>query len=390
MEIEDLRAALEELSTRLQVSENKLDVIARMQGEGEDAARTLSGRNDHYEDIATTITNPDQIQLETYKSIPTFDGDKRVYQSWRNQVIRQMKMIENFKGHPKYGAALAIIRAKISGAASDALTNNKTAHNIDAIIEQLDASYSDQRPLYITEAEMTSIRQNGKTLQEYYDAINQALNLVISRILLTYKIPEEQKVLISQAQIKAIRTFIIGLKSYAMRNLLYGGRYHVLSDVYKSAQTIYYDNQYLELDAEARRMSQNNPSKSRPHMQFKRPAPKFDVNVNCNQPLKNVVQNVNRPEPMEVDNSKQYKQTTNWKPNPNWRQKNNDPQKRGYDSSRQQSQQQYKMQRINNFQDENPNDDYEGDLCDTIPEDLLSVTSEATAGTSVSSAFLDE
>lgn len=381
MEIEDLRAALEELSTRLQVSENKLDVIARMQGDEENAARNASRQKNDYDDVNTTIRNPEEIQLETYKSIPIFDGDKRVYQSWRNQVIRQMKMIESFKGHAKYGAALAIVRAKILGAASDALTNNKTAHNIDAIIEQLDASYSDQRPLYITEAEMTSIRQNGKTLQEYYDSINQALNLVISRILLTYKLPEEQQVLINQAQLKAIRTFIIGLKSYAMRNLLYGGRYNVLSDVYKTAQTIYYDNQYLELDAEARRMSQNPSSKSRPNMQFKRPAPKYDVNVNCNQPQKNVVQAINKPEPMEVDNSRQFKQNTDWKPKPSWHQ--NDPQKREYDSSRQRTQQRHKMPRINNFQDDLPDD-----ICDTIPEDILSISSEA--GSSVSSAFLDE
>lgn len=132
--------------------------------------------------------------------------------------------------------------------------NNRSSigYNIDAIIEQLDAStYSDQRPLYITAAEMTSIKQQGKTLQEYHDAINQALNLVVSRILLTYKLPKEQKVVINQVQIKAVRTFIIGLKSHAMRNLLYGGRCKGLSDVYKTAQTIYYDNQYLELDCEA-------------------------------------------------------------------------------------------------------------------------------------------
>lgn len=179
-------------------------------------------QNTQYEDITINIDSPDQIQMEAYKSIPEFNGDKRLYQSWKNQVNRQMKMIEACKTHPKYGAALGIIRAKITGAASDALTNNKTAFNIDAILEQLDAAYSDQRPLYITEAEMTSIKQHGKTLQEYYDAINQALNLVISRILLTYKLKEEQKELINMAQVKAVRTFIIGMKSHAMRNLLYG------------------------------------------------------------------------------------------------------------------------------------------------------------------------
>lgn len=384
MEIEELRAALEEVMTRLQVSENKLDVLARMQAnEGdaqedaareEDAARALSERQAQHEDIQTNIQTPEEIQLESYKSIPVFNGDKRVYQSWRNQVIRQMKAIQNFKTHSKYGAALAIIRAKITGAASDALTNNKTAHNIEAIIERLDASYSDQRPLYITEAEMTSIKQNGKTLQEYHDTLNQALNLVISRILLTYKIPEEQQVLITQAQIKAIRTFIIGLKSQAMRNILYGGKYNNLADVYRAAQTVYYDNQYLELDCETLCAPPSTSRKFRPGMQQQsgqqqqRLPPKFNVNLNCNQPQKNVVQNVNKPEPMEVDTSNRVKQ------NPNWRQMPNGPQKREYDSSRQHASQPNKMQRINQLteSESNQNEGYEGDICGEIPEDLIS------------------
>lgn len=75
----------------------------------------------------------------------------------------------------------AIIRAKITGAASDILINNDTAMNIDAIIDRLDFSYADQRPLYVIEAEITTIRQGGKTLQEFYDAINQALNMVLRK-----------------------------------------------------------------------------------------------------------------------------------------------------------------------------------------------------------------
>lgn len=119
---------------------------------------------------------------------------------------RRIKLIERFKPHPKYEAALGIIRAKITGPASDVLTNNKTAYNI-----------ADQRPLYIREAEMTSIRQLKKTLQEYYDAIYQAFNIVISKIVLTSTHLNEQKPLIEEAQQKAIRTFIIGLKSQATR-----------------------------------------------------------------------------------------------------------------------------------------------------------------------------
>lgn len=219
MEIDELRTAFEEVMTRLQVSERKLDVLARMQAEEEDDARALHHAHTPYQDITTTINSGDQIQLESYRSIPEFSGDKSQYQSWKSQVTRRMQMIEDYKTHPKYEAALGIIRAKITGAASDALTNNKTVYNIDAIIERLDASYADQRPLYIIEAEMTSIRQGGKSLQEYHDMINRALNLVISKIMLTYSIEAEQKALISQAQVKAIRTFIIGMKSRELHRI---------------------------------------------------------------------------------------------------------------------------------------------------------------------------
>lgn len=201
-----------------------------------------------YADIVAVIETGEQIQLESYRAIPEFSGNKNQYRSWRNIVTRRMEMIGNFKTHPKYEAALAIIRSKITGAASDVLTNNKTAYNIDAIIARLDSSYADQRPLYIVEAELTSIRQQNKTLQEYYDEINQALNLVISKITLSYGDLNDQTALITEAQQKTIRTFIIGLRSQAARNILYGQRPRTLADALTTAQTIYYDGQYLHLE----------------------------------------------------------------------------------------------------------------------------------------------
>lgn len=78
-------------------------------------------------------------------------------------------MIDAFQTHPKYETALGIIRAKIIGPPSDIITNHRTANNIRAIIRTLDSAYRDQRPLYVVEAEMTSIRQLGKSLQQYYE-----------------------------------------------------------------------------------------------------------------------------------------------------------------------------------------------------------------------------
>lgn len=358
-------------------------------------------RSVDYEDIVTVITSGEQIQLESYRSIPEFNGNKNQYRSWRNQVTRRMNMIANFKAHPKYEAALGIIRAKITGAASDVLTNNKTAYNIDAIIARLDTTYADQRPLYIIEAEMTSIKQLNKSLQEFYDEINQALNLVISKIVLSYPTLNEQKPLVVQAQQKAIRTFIIGLRSQASRNILYGHDPKTLAEALTIAQTVYYDNQYLQLD-QSREMPKykapNFPKNSLPGMQrpmhaMQQPLQKtstgFNVNMNCNsQPFQ--AKAYNKPEPMEVDNSNRFKQTTNWRP-PNQPQNTqmNGPQKREYDSSRQNLQQPNKVQRINQLQDgkTDVNEGYEGDVCDTIPEDLIS---NASNESTTSSAFLEE
>lgn len=195
-----------------------------------------------YDDIVPNYANGNDIQLDAFKVIHEFNGEKKVYRSWRTQVAKMMKHIEVHKTTPKYAAALSIVRAKITGPASDILINNNTAHNIDAIIDRLDVSYADQRPLYVIESEMTSIKQQSKSLQEFHDAINQSLNMVLTKITMTYKEPAEQKSLITETQRKAIRTFITGLNSTLIHTTLYGNMPDSLPKAFAVAQTIEYDN----------------------------------------------------------------------------------------------------------------------------------------------------
>lgn len=79
-----------------------------------------------YADIVPVYNSGNDIQLDAFKVIHEFNGDKRVYRSWRTQVCKLMKQIENHQTHPRYAAALSIIRAKITGPASDILINNNT------------------------------------------------------------------------------------------------------------------------------------------------------------------------------------------------------------------------------------------------------------------------
>lgn len=268
-----------------------------------------------YEDIVPTYTSGDHIQLDAFKAIHDFNGDKKIYRSWRSQVTKMMKQIETFKTHPKYAAALSIIRAKIIGAASDILINNDAAHNIDAIIDRLDFSYSDQRPLYVIESEMTSIKQNQKTLQEYYDDINQALNMVITKIAMSYKESGEQKSLICEAQGKAIRTFVTGVNSSLIRTTLYGSSPKSLSQAFSIAQTIQYDNQHLQLEyhtRDSKKLTKNivdTKMNFHPNFRYEANASKMTGKQNQTNTWPTKQQS---PTPMDIDSSKQNIQKTQY------------------------------------------------------------------------------
>lgn len=309
--IEQQLAAL--VAANLQLTQ-KIATLENRQAELQNAnAVTVT----EYEDVVPTYTGGDAIQLDAFKVIPEFNGERKIYRAWRSQVSKLMKQIEQFKTHPKYAAALSIIRAKITGAASDILINNDTAHNIDAIIDRLDFSYADQRPLYVIEAEMTNIRQGGKSLQEFYDAMNQALNMVITKITMTYKEKAEQKSLMTETQSKAIRTFVTGLNSALIRTTLYGSMPKTLAEAFAVAQTIQYDNTHMQLEFKAHEQQRS----------MKKPTGDVKPNYNPNfryqsqQPTQAPKQNFaaspqqQKPTPMEVDGSRQYVQRNQFQPN---------------------------------------------------------------------------
>lgn len=265
-----------------------------------------------YTDIVPAYASGNDIQLDAFKVIHEFNGDKKIYRSWRMQVTKMMKQIEAHQTSPKYATALAIVRAKITGPASDVLINNNTVNNIDAIIDRLDFSYADKRPLYIIEAEMMAIKQQSKSLQEFYDAINQGLNMVLTKITMSYKEPEGQKSLIAEAKMKAIRTFITGVNSNLIRNTLYGNMPKSLSEAFGTAQTVQFDNQHLQLENKAsdqqkrdKRANQLNPNFN-PNFRYQTMQLNQTPKINSNSALQN--KPPQPPTPMEVDASGQFTQ----------------------------------------------------------------------------------
>ena len=345
-----------------------------------------------YTDIVPNYATGNDIQLDAFKVIHEFSGDKKVYRSWRTQVSKLMKQIERHQTHPKYAAALSIIRAKITGPASDILINNNTALHIDAIIDRLDFSYSDQRPLYVIENEMTSIRQGSKTLQEFYDAINQALNMVLTKIAMTYKEAAEQRSLVNETQSKAIRTFITGLNSTLIRTTLYGNMPDTLSKAFAVAQTIQFDNQHLQLEHKVTE-HQKNAKKfidprpiSNPDFRYQSQPPNQPPKMNFNSAQPNKPQQ-HKPMPMEIDSSGQYVQKTQFQSNDFQHFKRQREPSFQYANNQQPSYQNVnKQQRVNHVNDDikSVHGNSMDNNCDAEPNDDASTVSDEE------STFLEE
>lgn len=360
--LQTLAEQIKQITAQLQTSEQRRQQLEiRIEAMTQSSEQRTSEREDiesfdQYEvnppceepDVIPDIQSGDEIQLESYKAIPEFSGKQHEYRSWRGQVAQRMKIIDRFKKHVKYEAALAIVRAKVTGTAADVLTNNKTPYNIICILKTLDSAFTDQRPLYAIEAQMVAIRQNEKNLREFYNAINFALNAIIAKIVTSYKDIKEQRSLVAEAQKKAIRTFIVGLKFRMMRHILYGQQPKTLQEAYAIAQTVFYDNEHLHLE-QGSATPRGQPQQQRMTNNWNKPGMS-----NGNQPRNNNgMNNYNQPEKRE----------------------NNFPRQRS------EQQQPQKVQRINHLMDEaTPEEPTANDGND----------SDNSAYSNESSAFLDE
>lgn len=211
---------------------------------------------EEYRDVNVTVTSTDAISLHIYKTLPEFNGQREQYATWRSLVSTAMKLLENHHTTMKYFEALMIVRNKITGAASNILNNYNTAFNFEAIIDRLDFTYADKRPLYILEHEMLTLQQARLSIDEFYDKVNEKLNAIINKINMTHKERTTSRAFVDNANEKALRTFITGL-NHKKGELLYASNPKSLPEAYARLQTItsdqeriYYANRYHHKEKE--------------------------------------------------------------------------------------------------------------------------------------------
>lgn len=250
--IADLTAKLNALTTKVDTNVRQAPIAAV----------------EEYRDLNVNVSVPKDVSLDIYKTLPEFNGEREKYATWRSMVTTAIGLLKNHQSSMRFYEALMIIRNKITGPASNILNNYNTVFNFDAIIDRLDFTYSDKRPLYILEQELMVLQQNELSMDAFYDLVNEKLNAIVNKINMTYKEKQTAKSFIESANEKALRTFITGLNN-RKGEMLYAANPSTLPEAYARLQTIVNDQERISFASRYNSKSAMKSSQNMRNPQFK-------------------------------------------------------------------------------------------------------------------------
>lgn len=174
--------------------------------------------------------------LDIVKSLPEFEGKHETYVSWRKAAHTAYGVYEKYNGSSTHFQALGIIRNKIRGPADMILASFDTPLNFKAIINRLDFTYADKRPIYLIEQEMSTLRQGNLTLLEYYDEVERKLTLLTNKTIMNYD-SDLAASLNEKYRMDALRVFISGAKK-SLSDILFSAKPKDLPSALALAQEV--------------------------------------------------------------------------------------------------------------------------------------------------------
>lgn len=258
-----------------------------------------------FTDVTINRSIPCDDGLDVVKSIPEFSGNKKEYLTFRRAAEVAYKVFECAEGSVKHYQALAIIRNKIKGSASDKLTGFGTALNFRAIMARLDHEYGDKRPIHLLEQELSTLRQGSLSVADYYDLVQTKLTALTNKTLMSYSDSYFAGQLNEKYRNDALRVFISGLKR-SLSDTLFSSRPDDLPSALALAEELESNRERYNFAASF--VKQEGDLKD---LQIKR-AGKPEVNKSlprANNPNYSLPQpqvtrpETTRPEPMDVDPS---------------------------------------------------------------------------------------
>lgn len=192
------------------------------------------------------------------------------------------------------------------------LSSFNTVLNFKAIIARLDFTYSDKRPIYLIEQELSTLRQGNMTLLEFYDEVEKKLTLLTNKTTMSYE-SVVANCMNEKYRMDALRVFISGTKK-DLSNVLFSARPSDLPSALALAQEVESNRERYQFASNfAKSREDRDKYKYETHfahgnVQSKNP---YFSKRNSNRSNKN---ENNQIEPMEVDESMRFRQSTKFKP----------------------------------------------------------------------------
>lgn len=151
----------------------QLDQILRCLERQQQLINEQPGILDEFKNLRLS-SQEDDIIMGIFERIPTFSGNKIMYETWQTITCNAMEMIKNREGTMQYFHAEKTIRDKITGMASIVLKNKKIPINFREIINCLDQIYVCKKTIQSLEQELMMLHQAELTIDEFYFEINES------------------------------------------------------------------------------------------------------------------------------------------------------------------------------------------------------------------------
>lgn len=280
------------------VDSSKIEILEQIQNLTDAVQRLQTNQVEVFEPVTIqTGVGIGKTNLDLVKSLPQFGGDPKEYPAWREAA--KFAMNYYLKGSETYYVAMGILRNKIISEANSTLSAFNTIFNFDAIISRLDQCYSDKRPLYLLENELSVLRQGKLSITEYYDQVNKQLTLIINKIIMTHSGKEEIiEALNDRARSNALRVFISGLRR-PLCDICFSTNPPDLPTALATAQELEQNHErykFANAFALSKNISQSNASNTMPRNAITHPG---------SSSLKQTA-HYDNPVPMEVDKGTSY------------------------------------------------------------------------------------
>lgn len=195
------------------------------------------------------------MELESAKHpggrLPVFDGDREKYASWRMQVMLVNETYANNPGK-HYEFLQTLMTDKIAGIALQDLSSDRTEFNFNSIIDRLDITFGDNRPIDLLIEEMQIMSQEDKEPLEFYKDVEKHLSVLKNKIgIEEANRPDAQKSLVERANKQALSVLKYGLRRYYSRELQLRAP-KSFGDAYSKLQAIVFEVRKRRVQAQKR------------------------------------------------------------------------------------------------------------------------------------------